>query len=161
MFPAILAKAVVGAIIGFAGSVISDIAIGQNIDWKGVAKTAAIEAVAGVVPTRILSSTISVALNVADYLWECEKKEEDVETEVVVWEVMATAASDVLGAGFECGAMAASKTMDKIVQGVYETGIDIATSSVGKEIKNGTQSTPEKKTVYDPLLGRMREITCY
>lgn len=85
------------------------------------------------------SSIAMIAMNTADYLWECKTEQKEVEGTVIAWEIMATAASGMIGAGLEGGAEVANKTVDRVVRKVAEAGIGTATSVVGKNVKTDSE----------------------
>ena len=132
---ALAVKAVIGACTAAAESIASDLAVGNRISVFGVIKDAALGAVTSLIPSRIVSGLVSFAVNTVDYLWECKTEEKTVDGTVIIWEGVGTFAGELLGAGFEHGKKPANKTVDKIVQGVYETGINVAISGVGKQMK--------------------------
>ena len=178
-FLAILGKAAVGAIKGAASSIISDLIVYGKVDWKSTAKEAVKGAVGAFIPGRFLSGCVSVAVNTIEYLWECKTKGKEPSVEVITWEVASTIASETIGAGLEGGAKAANKMVDRVVREVAETGISTATSAVGKniqkeaedkrkDVKSTTATSPFSnskmpylKTIWDPTIGKYREITVY
>ena len=66
---------------------------------------------------------------------ECKTENKEPSVEVIAWEVTATVAGELLGAGLEGGAKVASKKVDEVVQTASEMGISTATSVVGKKYR--------------------------
>ena len=164
--------AVVEGLKNAAVSVASDLIVHEKVNLKDAVKEflkgAIIGAVgacfAGVPWRRVIDTGTSIIVNVIAYLRECKEERKEVSSEVIVWEVTAAVAGGILGAGLAGGAEAANKTVDKIVTEAAEAGISIATSSVGKHMQEpevADSGTPHYKRVYDPLLGKYREIVIY
>lgn len=77
-------------------------------------------------------------------MWECKTEQKEVEDAVIAWEVVATVAGEMIGAGLEGGAQVANKTVDKVVNEVVEVGIGTATSVVGKDVKTDAENKRKK-----------------